>query len=1121
MSLGDVVPAKKMANAKELDEAHDALARVEYELRVAREDVAEMKTKLALAEQQLQAPFAAGETEASSSAANGGENRVEELGDDKAMDYEVRKLNAMVSKYLLSRRYALSSISFSEEAGDINEDMASGITLLSLLRSFSVKGQGGEGGGDTEERSSDEQSVSVQLVLEKEEKKRLELQVRTLQKEIEISKNAWKTETRDLKKEVKRLSSAVAAAASASPPVDLSSPADASSAQQRALSPVNRRDGSGGGATSPLPLSSSLPSERVRAEYDRCSHALEDCLNTLTPCIYAVIPNVLIAKRNVLFPAMRCLFVHHPDSGARHELIHLMLSSVKRPEPDFVAHIASAISALAEAISEERVCDEILPCLSELLPAKHPECRVVVAASVAAVAPRVHSTLRESLLLSFVEALVCDKEVTVRMAGLKCLQSLLPLLTTYGMIPKLLATSQQLMRDADASIAAAAKLAILPALADWAVGAGTRVFVGAIFLPLVGQLDSIFSQKLERCVAANNSCGDAVIDLKSDSSSPSSLVSAEGSSSPPPGTNVLNSATRGATVWAMDLFPANFPDLVEGVYPGAQLFLLDSAEAEQALALAAIIEVLLPRLVLSLLLSGPFAKYSISESFATPEDKEAHYSVLLSQCEEWVNHALEECNDAASAALGDSPSVSSAGSQSKWPGDAPKWMDKWEGMHVIRASVVPALLRLTARLHPINLSLWLKVASLMHKVASGLGPVIIKHVVAPLLEAALLQPKVLRDGRAIFGLGGISGSLFCVHQALAASIFMQSLRANAAEAPKTALVAAAEEQSLKRGSWTVLPQSVISFAAALVSQGPSFSIVLLAIKELSSSPQAALRCISADLCRSCLPLFPLSLIRSSILPALTSLASDSDEHVRTSVVQATAAIFVVEACDAAAVEVAKDIISGLWTQSGNETNRSIETSASCCRACAALVPVMKRELRDSFVLAMMAGTHVPLAEKDVNTMAVVAALCDAYALFFDPDLKYDHTTETVTATLLPGLQSVAAHAERVFGKESRQLTSLNACIAACNSVTRGREGTGSVEKPKKLWTLGGRRPSTIMTQGLPTASASARQFSIFSARSHLCCRCQCKHSCGSCVRRFSCCQCASYTSHSLQSQRDG
>jgi hypothetical protein len=42
----------------------------------------------------------------------------------------------------------------------------------------------------------------------------------------------------------------------------------------------------------------------------------------------------------------------------------------------------------------------------------------------------------------------------------------------------------------------------------------------------------------------------------------------------------------------MDLFPANFPDLVEGVYPGAQLFLLDSAEAEQALALAAIIEVL-------------------------------------------------------------------------------------------------------------------------------------------------------------------------------------------------------------------------------------------------------------------------------------------------------------------------------------------------------------------------------------------------------------------------------------------------------------------------------------------------------------------------------------------------
>jgi hypothetical protein len=1112
MSLGDVVPAKKMANAKELEEAHDALARVEYELRVAREDLAETKGKLAQAEHQLQAPLAAGVLDATSITAVDGENRTEELGDEKAMNAEVRKLNAMVSKYLLARRYALSSITFSEEAGDINDDAAAGMTLLSLLRSFSVKGQGVSGTDDAEERSSDEQSISVQLVFEREEKKRLELQVRTLQKEIEITKNAWKTETRDLKKEVKRLSSAVAAATSASMPVDsqMSPPTDISSVQQRALSPVNRRDGPGEGATSPLPQSTSLSSDRVRAEYDRCSQALEDCLNTLTPCIHAVVPNVLVAKRNVLFPAIRCLFVHHPDSSSRHELVRLMLSSVKRPEPEFVTHIASAISALAEAISEERVCDEILPCLSELLPAKHPECRVVVAASVAAVAPRVHSTLRESLLLSFVEALVCDREVSVRMAGLNCLHTLLPLLTTYGMIPKLLASSQQLMRDADASIAAAAKSAILPALADWAVGAGTRVFVGAIFLPLVGQLDAIFAQKLESCVAANHSCGDAVIDLKSDAAT-SSPVSSEGSSSPPPGTNVLNSSSRGATIWAMDLFPSNFPALVEDAYPGAHLFLLNAAESEQALALASIIEVLLPRLVLCLLLSGPFAKYSISESAMTPEDKEAHYSVLLSQCEEWVNHALEDSTDGVSSGFGDSSSFLNVVTQSKWPGDAPKWLDKWEGMHVIRSSVVPTLLRLSARLHPINLTLWLKVASLMHKVASGLGPVIIKHVVAPLMEAAISQPKVLRDGRAIFGLGGITGSLFCVHQALTASVSMHVLRANPAAVPKMALVAAAENHLLKSGSWSVLPPSALSFAAALVSQGPSYSTVFVTIKELSASPQATLRRISADLCRACLPLVPLSLIRSTILPALSSLASDADEHVRTSVAHAAAAIFVVESCDAAAVEVAKDIISGLWIQSGNESSRTTESSASCCRACAALVPVMKRELRDSFVLVMMAGTHIPLAEKDANAMSIVAALCDAYNRFFDPDLKYDHTTETVTSTLLPGLQSVASHAERVFGKESRQLVSVNTCISACNSVTRGRETAAAVEKPKKLWTLGGRRPSTIMTQGLPTASTTARDISIFFLLlSHLffschssCCISCCCCCCFCCRRRYS------------------
>ena len=1114
MSLGDVVPAKKMANAKELEEAHDALARVEYELRVAREDIAETKAKLAQAEQQLQSPLAAGASDTSSVAAASGDARVEELGDEKAMNAEVRKLNAMVSKYLLARRYALSSITFSEEAGDINDDAASGMTLLSLLRSFSVKGQGEE---DTEERSSDEQSISVQLLFEKEEKKRLELQVRTLQKEIEITKNAWKTETRDLKKEVKRLSSAAAAAASASPPVDsqLSSPTDHSSAQQRALSPVNRRDGAGEGAASPPPHSAFLPSDRVRAEYDRCSHALEDCLNSFTPCIHAVMPNVLVAKRNVLFPAIRCLFVHHPDSSSRHELVRLMLSSVKRPEPEFVAHIASAISALAEAISEERVCDEILPCLSELLPAKHPECRVVVAASVAAVAPRVHSTLRESLLLSFVEALVCDKEVTVRMAGLNCLHALLPLLTTYGMIPKLLASSQQLMRDADASIAAAAKSAILPALADWAVGAGTRVFVGAIFLPLVGQLDAIFSQKLENCVAAHHSCGDAVIDLKSDSAS-SSSVPPEGSVSPPPGTNVLGSASRGATVWALDIFPSNFPALVEDAYPGAQLFLLNAAESEQALALAAIIEVLLPRLVLCLLLSGPFAKYSISESATTPEDKEAHYSVLLSQCEEWVSNALDESSEGASSALGDSPAVLNAGSQSKWPGEVPKWLDRWEGMHVIRSSVVPSLLRLSARLHPVNLTLWLKVASLMHKVASGLGPVIIKHVVAPLMEAAILQPKVLRDGRAIFGLGGITGSLLCVHQALTASVSLHASQCSADAVPKMALVAAAENHVLKRGPWSVLPPAVLSFAAALVSQGPSYSAVLITIKELSASPQAALRWISADLCRACLPLVPLSLIRSSILPALSALASDSDDHVRTSVVHAAAAIFVVESCDSAAIEVAKDIISGLWVQSGNESSRSIESSASCCRACAALVPVMKRELRDSFVLVMMAGTHIPTADKDVNAMSIVAALCDAYSGFFDPDLKYDHTTETVTATLLPGLQSVASHAERVFGKESRQLSSVNACISACYAVTRGRETAAAVEKPKKLWTLGGRRPSTIMTQGLPTASTAARA-KYFLLLPYTLCSCYSPHSFSYCR---CCCCCSQYSCHTVNTLKD-
>jgi hypothetical protein len=215
------------------------------------------------------------------------------------------------------------------------------------------------------------------------------------------------------------------------------------------------------------------------------------------------------------------------------------------------------------------------------------------------------------------------------------------------------------------------------------------------------------------------------------------------------------------------------------------------------------------------------------------------------------------------------------------------------------------------------------------------------------------------------------------------------------------------------------------------------------------------------------------------LPSLTSLAADSDEHVRTSVVQAAAAIFVVEACDAAAVEVAKDILSGLWVQSGSEGNRAVDCSASCCRACAVLLPVMKRELRDSFVLVMMAGTYVPTAEKDVNAMAIVAALCDAYGAFFDQDLKYDHTTETVTATLLPGLQSVANHAERVFGKDSRQLASVNTCISACNAVTRGREAVGTAEKPKKLWNLGSRRPSTLMTQGLPSASVSARQFLFF------------------------------------------
>jgi hypothetical protein len=375
MSLGDVVPAKKMANAKELEEAQDALARAEYELRVAREDIAEIKAKLAIAEQQLQAPLAAGAPEVASSAAIGGDARVEELGDDKAMDHEVRKLNAVVSKYLLSRRYALSSISFSEEAGDINDDAAAGLTLLGLFRSFSVKKVGEANADDSQERSSEEQSVSVQLVLEKEEKKRLELQVRTLQKEIEITKNAWKTETRDLKKEVKRLTSEVATAVAPADSLASHSPADLLGAQQRALSPVQPRD-----SASPVPQPAAS-SDRVRLEYDRCSHALEDCLSTLTPCLHAVVPNVLVAKRSILFPAMRCLFVHHPDSSARRELIRLMLCSVKRPEPEFVNHIASALAALAAAVSEELVCDEILPCLSELLPSKHPECRIVVAAS--------------------------------------------------------------------------------------------------------------------------------------------------------------------------------------------------------------------------------------------------------------------------------------------------------------------------------------------------------------------------------------------------------------------------------------------------------------------------------------------------------------------------------------------------------------------------------------------------------------------------------------------------------------------------------------------------------------------------------------------------------------------
>jgi len=501
--------------AKQLKERDERVSLLEYELRIAKEDLDAARAQLAaLKDAQAAAAHLPAQPQTAQAAAAAEESGV---ASGAMTEQEGRALHYIVKRHLMAHRLNMTAITLAEElkAADIAgwedagiDGLAEAPDLLHIYRQFIHKAVYVPSGFKERIEALQRECAVLQRVAKESEHTivalsadKAALEKKLTEARLTIEK-LQQNRPRSSSNTSATAAAAAAAAAAIAPPSSLlptsvtpavanpnhtAQPANEqlpSATATRQMKPVQTAD-----ATMAAPKTwqdefrqsrrdKNAVKLRARPVYEsrlaqmvRRLNELEDSDNGVVQILSESLPflvrGVIFAKREELVPLFLCAVQRSTDRDSRMALINLFFNIIKRPDEQQRSLITEGFLALAALVGPTRTTEELLEQCTKEVGSKYEERRILVADTCACLAQYCIPSARSSTVLAILTNLLQDKSGTVRTAAVKNLAVLVTYFADDSKLQSLLSETARLLRDTDDLVVSTTLHNLVLALIDW------------------------------------------------------------------------------------------------------------------------------------------------------------------------------------------------------------------------------------------------------------------------------------------------------------------------------------------------------------------------------------------------------------------------------------------------------------------------------------------------------------------------------------------------------------------------------------------------------------------------------------------------------------------------------
>jgi len=501
----------------------DRVAVLEYELRTARDTIAQLRRELT--------DLTASDRNRINSECNTSEENEEE--EAAIRPYEKKSLNFLVNDYLIRNGFKFTAITFSDECDgqdfddweEVGLNTAKPPNLLNIYRSSGLKSVDG---GDYEDFSM---QTNIEPEVDNEQIENLQSSVTELTKENEAMQkslnelnNLLKDKEDELEKTLEVSNEATVRSKQEISELELEKVQIEEKFKvmlkiqsgKAALDPelvrpdLEREDGDGASIAdepvqspssnseqdceafpttleqlihqtshiSPRSVSEHFQTQLVRKVFPISidSNFLEcndDIVTILARTLPKIVPSLVLSSRNDIVPLLLFTISKHKDIKTRDNLIGILFNLMKKPDDVTRNKILSGFLWLIyqPGWSSNRIEEEILPQCWEQINHKYSERRVLVGQAVGVLASHLDQSIRTSLLVSMIAQLVEDKDVGVAVAGIKSLALVVNLIVDDDKLEQILQTTLAMLKKSHISPEVLKELedSLMPVINMWLV----------------------------------------------------------------------------------------------------------------------------------------------------------------------------------------------------------------------------------------------------------------------------------------------------------------------------------------------------------------------------------------------------------------------------------------------------------------------------------------------------------------------------------------------------------------------------------------------------------------------------------------------------------------------------